>query len=182
MQKAAIGFRAKTGRAIAVVLSDAKQFIAREEISLVDPLVPATGQPYHEVMELPWPEAVVAATPYVRAIELVATRAVSRMIDVLRERGLRVASVAVVGSIERSLERIGNPHIRAHAAEGILFRRVLEVAAAAHRLQVRAFTEVEIKQQKLARQLGAFGKQAGPPWRADEKAAATAAWMMLDRR
>ncbi len=55
-----IGLRAKTARAIAVVLggtTDAPLVMAKLEILLADPKVPATAQPFHEVMDLPWEES-----------------------------------------------------------------------------------------------------------------------------
>ena len=51
-----IGLRAKTARAIVVVLggsTDSPAVLAKTEIKLADPKVPATAQPYHEVMDLP---------------------------------------------------------------------------------------------------------------------------------
>ena len=53
----AIGLRAKTARAIVVVLggsADSPVVLLKSEIRLVDPKVPGTAQPYHEVMDLPW--------------------------------------------------------------------------------------------------------------------------------
>ena len=186
MQPAAIGFRAKTGRAITVILSgDAKKpaFVWRGEVSLYDPSRPETGQPYHEVMELPWSEALVAVKDLEAAVEAVADASVVRLIDEMRSRKLRVTGIGVVGSQPRSLEKIGNDHIRAHAAEGILFRRVLEVAAKKHRLPCVAFTEDEAKgnASRITAALSAIGKIAGSPWRADERLAATAAWAALTK-
>src|SRR6185369_11035181 len=60
---ASVGLRAKTGRAIAVALtgpSDSPRVILRTELRLTDPSQPATSQPYHEVMDLPWEEAKIA--------------------------------------------------------------------------------------------------------------------------
>ena len=54
-----IGLRAKTAKAIAVVLSEpatSPEFVHREQLTLADKAIPATMQPYHEVMELPWNE------------------------------------------------------------------------------------------------------------------------------
>ena len=150
----------------------------RREISLVDPAVPATGQPYHEVMELPWAESVVAVQELVARIEEVANKAVASLVHELK--GYDVRAIGVVGSADRPLEKIGNFHIRAHAAEGILFRRVLEDAAKRYGMASRAFTEKEIAQQvtpSMAAHLKKLGAAAGPPWRADERAAATAAWL-----
>jgi hypothetical protein len=169
------GFRAKTGRAIAVVLAEPMRFIWRGEIRLYDPDMPETGQPYHEVMELPWSESIVKVEKFVKRIEAVATRALAAMI---KEHGIR--AIGVVGSPDKNLAKIGNEHIRAHAAEGVLFRRVIEVAAANHNLRCQSFSDRELRETPPA--IAALRAQAGPPWRADERLAATAAWMAMGPR
>jgi hypothetical protein len=131
---AAIGFKAKTGRAIAVVLRgprEAPQLFRRTELILTDPRVPATFQPYHEVMDLPWQESQIKVKPFVRAIEKVAAKALAQLIRELQLEGVKVVSVGIAGTADRDLSKIGNYHIRAHAAEGLLFRQVLESAAKA---------------------------------------------------
>ena len=194
MQTATIGFRAKTGRAIAVALrtgTSGPQYLARWEVALYDPERPATGQPHHEVMEMPWVEAQSAVRPLERQIETIATEVLARLLKELHSKGCRVTGIGVVGSPDRKLESIGNPHIRAHAAEGILFRRVLEVAAGEHQLRWRSFsdrsfdelalTELRRKPEDVKNTLAFIGHIAGKPWRADERAAAVAAWLMLDK-
>ena len=181
MTKVAIGFRAKTGRAIAVTLrssSDGVSFLWRQEVSLVDPRVPETSQPFHAVMDFFWPDAIERAKPFVAAIQRVA---IAMLDDLMCD--LTVHAIAVVGSPDRDLAKIGNPHIRAHAAEGIVFRQVIETAAKHHRIAVRSFSDrspdLRKTQTGLASQLKKFGIEAGSPWRADEKTAATAAWLAL---
>lgn len=189
---AAIGLKAKTGRAIAIVLSgpiNAPQLVSRSELSLTDPRMPATFQPYHEVMELPWEESQKKVKPFIRAIEKVATKALAELIHELRAQGLTVAGVGVVGSADRDLSKIGNYHIRAHAAEGLLFREVLEHAADANKLTHRTFAEktlftqatrdLEVTEARLNTHLKSLGQSAGAPWRTDQRVAATAAWLML---
>ena len=167
---ALLGLRAKTGRAIAVVLSSNGELLARREISLVDPEVENTAQPYHVVMEMPWSAATVAVKDLAKAIERVAIGAVRAL-----AREFDVGAVGIVGAPERALEKIGNEHIRAHAAEGVLFRHVLEVAAEKNKLRHRAFTE----SLSIDPRVKELGRAAGSPWRADEKMAATAALMMM---
>ena len=179
MQSPVLGLRAKTGRAIAVILAGTAkkpELVARFEISLTDAKVPATGQPYHEVMELPWSEATVAVRDLAAAIESVAAAALRAL---AREHHL--GAVGIVGAPDRNLEKIGNYHIRAHAAEGVLFRRVLEVAAERNGLRHRSFAEKSLAGEAgdVAAVLKDIGRQAGPPWRADERAAATAALMVM---
>lgn len=189
---ATIGLRAKTGRAIAVALtgsSDSPYVIRRFEFSVVDPAVPATFQPYHEVLDLPWAQAQTAARKLAKNIEQAATRALRSLVKELQAEGFNVSAVGVVGAGERNLDKIGSTHIRAHAAEGVLFRQVLEVAAEANALTNRRFDErnidhiveqeLKIPLVKVTAHLAAMGRAVGSPWRADEKAAATAAWIML---
>ena len=191
---ASIGLRAKTGRAIAVVLTGpitAPRVIKRLEFSVVDPAAPETYQPYHEVLDLPWEQAQKGAQKMARKIERVAAKALRSLVRDLESEGFNVRGVGIVGAGERNLEKIGSTHIRAHAAEGVLFRRVLEVAAEANELPNRRFDERSIDQtveselkfpiSKIKAQLAEMGRGAGSPWRADEKAAATAAWLVLAR-
>jgi hypothetical protein len=187
-----IGFRAKTGKAIAVALCGGEStpvYFGRWNVALHDPRVPATGQPHHEVMELPWNEAQSAVRPIERRIEKIAVEALSVLLEELESKGCRIGAVGVVGSPDRNLERIGNSHIRAHAAEGILYRHVLEVAAAEHKLRCRSLSdrniegltvsELERNPQQIKAALAKIGQSAGRPWRADERAAAMAAWLVL---
>jgi hypothetical protein len=169
MQAATLGFRAKTGRAIAVALSSDKKcpvFVGRWEILLCDPRIPATGQPYHEVMHLPWAEAEVQVAQYTREIEAITVAALKQLRAELASKNFQLSAIGIVGSPDRALNKIGNPHIRAHAAEGILFRRVLEYAARTVEITYRSFSDKNPE----------IGRAAGKPWRADERAAAAAAW------
>jgi hypothetical protein len=188
----AIGLRAKTGRAIAVVLGgapDAPVVIRKYEIKLTDTEVPATSQPYHVVMDLPWAESEKAARKSVRAIEVVARKALAGLSRELRSAGLNVYGVATVGAPDRDLSKIGNPHIRAHAAEGILFRKALDLAAEANDLKCRSFSDRQFDQsvatelgdanEPVRNRLSELRRQLPPPWRTDEKQAAMAAWLML---
>ena len=187
-----IGLRAKTGRAIAVVLGGTTELpsvVTKFEVSLTEPKIPATFQPYHEVMEIPWEESQKAVQKFVRAIESVARSSLARLIKKLDSQGLTVKGIGVVGSKDRDLARIGNYHIRAHAAEGILFRHVLELAAETNKVKSRSFSdrdldqnaasELEFTKATLKRRLNEMGKSLAPPWRTDEKQAATAAWLVL---
>src|SRR5437763_12041254 len=73
----AIGLRAKTARAIAVVLGgsiDSPVVATKTEFKLADPKIPATAQPYHEVMDLPWDESQIAVRTSAARIEAIADR------------------------------------------------------------------------------------------------------------
>lgn len=192
--RVAIGFRAKTGRAICVVVgetSDAPLVVKKFEMRLTDPKVPATFQPYHAVMELPWDQSQKAVRKSVAAIEAVARNGMKILIDELKSQGMKVSGVGIVGAPDRDLARIGNFHIRAHAAEGVLFRKVLNLAAEANGLKWRLIpnkdferltkSELRAKASRIKRQISELGRTVPAPWRADEKQAALAAWLMLHR-
>lgn len=191
----AIGLRAKTGRAIAVIVGgthDAPVIIAKTEIKLFDPKLPATAQPYHEVMDLTWAQSQRAVEKSVRAIQKVATKALAKLVKEQASTGMQVCAIGIVGAEDRDLSRIGNPHIRAHAAEGVLFRRVLDEAALGNNLPFRTLPErkfAELLKDELGsrtnsikKRLDEAARQLPPPWRADEKLAAMAAWMVLEHR
>jgi len=192
---ACIGLRAKTARAIAVVLTGTvalPRALVRTEITLASPADPALFQPYHDVMDLPWERAIVAVQSAERAIEAAATTRLKLLIDELRSRGIEISCVAIVGAPERNLAAIGSPHIRAHAAEGVLFRHVLQVAAEANELpsvihsergiEASSAVSLGVPLDDMRTRLAEIGRVLGRPWRADEKAAAMAAWIGLAGR
>src|SRR5713101_10182353 len=101
-----IGLRAKTGRAVAVVLggsADSPLVLKKLEIKLSDPGIPATAQPYHEVMDLPWEESQKAVRKLVRAIETIARKALARLIKELQSQGMKVSGVGIVGAQDKDL-------------------------------------------------------------------------------
>lgn len=95
----------------------------------------------------------------------------------------------IVGAPERNLAAIASPHIRAHAAEGVLFRHALEIGAECNDLPWMSFAErgfEEVASSRLGLFLAAMrsrlaeiGRAFGSPWRKDQKAAAIAAWVAL---
>jgi hypothetical protein len=189
---ACIGLRAKTARAIAVVLAGtaaSPRAVIRTEITLASPENPALFQPYHELMDLPWERTVVAVQHAERAIEAAATKGLKLLIAELRSRSIDVSCIGIVGAPERNLAAIGSPHIRAHAAEGVLFRQVLQVGAEANDLpsaihlergiEASAAAGLGIPLDEIRARLAEIGRVLGSPWRADEKAAAMAAWIGL---
>jgi len=187
-----IGLRAKTGRAIIVVVGgtrDAPVVLYKGEIKLFDPKIPATFQPYHEVMELPWEQSQKAVQESARAIEAIARESLARLIAELRAGGMQVSGIGIIGTSDRDLSKIGNYHIRAHAAEGVLFRRVLDLAADTNKIKRRTFADrtldtlmaSELGRDHLSvkQKLTDLRRSVPAPWRTDEKQAAIAAWLVL---
>jgi hypothetical protein len=124
-----------------------------------------------------------------RAIEAAATKGLKVLIEELRSRGIDVSCSGIVGAPERNLAAIGGPHIWAHAAEGVLFRHVLQVGAEANDLpsaihsergiEATAAASLGVSLGDMQARLAEIGRVLGTPWRADEKAATMAAWIGL---
>ena len=194
-RRAALGLRAKTGRAIAVVLAEAEngpEVVYRGELETWDPEIPDSFHPHHAGLELD----PAAAGPVVRgaekAVQLAARAALGELLSQLSAGGYKVAGAGLVGSPAKDpdqLALIGSPHVRAHAAEGQLFRSVLEKAARSRRLPCTVLSDragfeqaaerMAIGEKLLRGQADELGKGIGPPWRADHKLACAAALLVL---
>lgn len=189
-----IGLRVKSGRAIGIALRgpvESPTVLERKELILSDPGKPTTWQPYHGVIDLSWEEAEAAVRETTAAIASVAARAIEDWARELRASGLELCGVGVVAGSGRDPAKIPNPHIRAHAAEGRLFRQAFERGAEACGLFRRSFvesgvyergaSELRCAEATLRDQITALGGKVVRPWRADEKVAALVAWLILAR-
>ena len=190
-----IGLRVKTGRAIAVLLrgpADAPVVLKRGELMLADSSEPNTWQPYHVVMELPWDEAEVAVQPTARIIRLAASKAISEWARDARSLAFRLSGVGLVAGSLQDPSKVGSPHIRAHTAEGRLYREALEYGVDKLKVFRRSFAEGDLYETaalelglsvtSLKERVSGFGAAVGRPWRSDEKAATAAAWAVLARK
>ncbi|MBI4429070.1 MAG: hypothetical protein HY562_08115 [Ignavibacteriales bacterium] len=189
---ATLGFRVKSGWASVVLLGGTTRLpsvLWSRTVLLSDPAEPETRQPYHATFgELEENKAKLKGR--VRIVRRAAKQSVSLLLNQLRREGLRVRKAGlVVGSLIQP-ESIGNPHIRAHAFEGQLFRTAL---LAALRLQeVRSFVFLErnvvalavhvlhTPEKKVKGLLTDVGRSQ-KPWSANEKLAALAALLVLAR-
>ena len=186
----ALGFRVKSGYAVAVAVrgpASAPSAVARRVVELHDPKVAATRQPYHADLFTEETDAG-ALDERVRIVRACAQRAVAALLDGQPLAGERCRAALVVGSVIDPAQ-VANPHIRAHASEGRLFREALRDALEAHgvacdvvvekQLAARAAADLRRHGGEIKRIVARFGREVGGPWRADEKAASTAAWMLL---
>lgn len=186
-----LGFRVKSGFAIAVVLSGPRSSpvaLARRIVLLSDADVEATKQPHHDGFGTAQ-EDLKEIARLTAIITRCASRSVSELLSdsMLEGRPCRKAGVVVGSVIDPA--RVGNPHIRAHASEGRLFRAVLEDALGERGIACTVIVEktlgtearktLERPPGQIARQIAGMGRALRGPWRAEEKSAATAAWMVL---
>lgn len=189
---AALGFRVKSGWAMAVLLagpSDVPRLISCQTVLLSDPKIPQSKQPYHAALELPEKEGKLAT----RKLRDVVRGAAKKSIDTLLKEaaalqyGVRGAAL-VVGSLVDPAT-LHNEHIRAHGLEGQLFRTVLENAFRARKIPCEAFLEkgayetaagmLRTAPAQIKRAVAGLGESHEGSWRAEEKLAALAAWMAL---
>jgi hypothetical protein len=189
--KVALGFRVKSGFAIAVALRgpvSAPHILARRIIELSDPAVPETRQPYHDgfYKQQNDPRELARRTAIVTRC---AKRAVAALLKDECFGGLPCAAAGLVVGSVIDPAKVGNLHIRAHASEGQLFRTVLAAALKRHGIACDVTVEKTLAEKtaerltrsnaEIARVITALGKALGGTWRADEKAACAAAWMAL---
>lgn len=190
--RSAIGFRVRTGRTIAVLLTgppDAPRVVWRGTLDLFDPKVPATIMPWHAALELPRAKGQAIVRRAEAAIRAMSTRRVREVLERADAAGLSPRRAALVTGSLVDPASIANEHMRAHAEEGRLSREALREAVAKAGLRPLVILEREAWERAaealgrepaaLRRAIDAWGKSVGSPWRGHEKLAALAAWVAL---
>ena len=149
---------------------------------LSDPDDPETRQPYHAGLDTHESRAAKAVKRLVKRVERFAHRSVVRLLADYRAAGYRVRGAGIVVGSVIDPARIANAHIRAHAEEGRLFRSVVEQGLRKVRVPVRVLVEKQlwVAGARLKKRVTALGESVEGPWRAEQKAAALAAWMALE--
>ena len=191
MKTIGLGFRVKSGFAIAVALrgpASAPTAIARAVVELSDPDVFGTRQPYHHGFST-HEEDERQIAKRVKIVERCASRSIAALLEDERFDGFACRGAGLVVGSVIDPATVGNPHIRAHASEGRLFRSVLESALEAHGISCNVIVEKQLTKKAAAGLkrtdaeirgvVAGFGKALGGSWRAEEKAASTAAWLAL---
>ena len=193
-RRTALGLRIKSGWAMVVLVAGparAPSVLDRRRIELSDPVRPRTRQPYHAGFGTAQTSRTVIAR-LVRVIERRAARSLRVLVREYGRRGVRPrAAGLVVGSVIDP-NRIGNPHIRAHALEGALFRRVAVGGLEALRIGSTVVVEREVygaaaraarlTERQLKGMVAELAGQVRGRWRSEEKTAAAAACLALASR
>jgi len=190
-QAAALGLRVKSGWAAAVLLTGtarSPQLCDVRRIELSNPQHPETRQPYHAAMGKLETDAR-KINQRVDVVRGIAQQSIATLLAGYRRQNLRIRRAALVVGSQIDPDSIANPHIRAHAFEGRLFRSVLEESLRAHRIRTKVVIErhayahavEELKQtnQNVRRMIQNLGRETETPWRAEQKLAAVAAWLAL---
>jgi len=152
-------------------------------------------QPYHAAATMALPDAEAFMKRCTTSTAALATEAVGDVVAELSSLGFRVGGSCVLlseGKPAGDLARILSAHPLIHTAEGEFYRNDLRQACESCGLPCAGFRERGLLEQSSAalalpaaaiqKQLAAWGKTVGAPWRQDEKLAAIAAWVTLAKR
>jgi hypothetical protein len=193
-QTAALGFRVKSGWAAVVLLTNrarSPQLLEVGSIELCDPRLPETRQPYHAAMgkletdsrKLNQRERIVRTT---------SQQSLTKFLKAYEQKEIRIRRAALVVGSQIDPGEIANPHIRAHALEGRLFRSVVEQTLHDHEICTDVLLERDaypsvaerLKQsiddvKHAMEELGRSAAAKAGPWRAEQKLAALVALFAL---
>jgi hypothetical protein len=193
-QTAALGFRVKSGWAAVVLLTDTAHSLQLSDVSrieLCDPRLPETQQPYHAAMGKLETDPT-KLNQRERVVRSISQQSLARLLKDYRQKGFRIMRAALVVGSQIDPANIANPHIRAHALEGRLFRSALAETLQDHEIRAEVLLErdaypsvaARLKQssdnvKRAIQDLGRSAPAKGRPWRAEQKLAALAALFAL---
>ena len=193
-QTAALGFRVKAGWAAVVLLTDtahSPQLSDVSRIELCDPRLPETRQPYHAAMgKLETNSTKLDQRE--RVVRSISQQALTILLKGYQQKGFRIRCAALVVGSQIDPSNIANPHIRAHALEGRLFRSAVAETLQHHEIRTEVLLErdaylsaaARLRQsshdvKRVIRDLGRSAPATRGPWRAEQKLAAVAALFAL---
>ncbi len=184
----------KSGWACAVLLTgaaSAPRVVDSRRIDLSDPSIPESRQPYHAGFGTAR-NAGADLSRLVRSVKRFGRQSAADVIRDYRSTGHELRGVGVVVGSLIDPEAIANDHIRIHALEGRLFRNVVEEAAGRCKLACSLFRERDLyaaataslhqSEHDLRVLVTSLGRAVSGSWRAEQKVAALAAWLVLAGR
>ncbi|HZX41807.1 MAG TPA: hypothetical protein VFE93_08225 [Myxococcaceae bacterium] len=195
----ALGFSVHTGWAALVAVARSASpmtVLDRRRVGML-PVPPTPRQDayphvFHAAREFPLEEAERFVRIAEQEARSKAREALGAALEDLRGAGHQIVGSVVITAREsppRSLEEILRNHTLVHAAEGALFRAVIRGASEDLGLAVlqvpatdlvqRAARALGLSKDKVPGFLQRLGRELGPPWTADHKAASLAAVLAL---
>jgi hypothetical protein len=190
--RAAVGFTVKSGWASAVLLArtdGSLEVIDCQSVMLSDPNVAESRQPYHAGFGT----ARAAGSGLSRLLASVrrfGRTSMNRLLQQYADEGHTVRGAGVVVGSLVDPRTIANDHIRIHALEGQLFRTIVQTSLSKHGVKCSTWRERDLlgtARERLGTQEAAvwtallgLGRNVEGSWRAEQKAAALAAWLVLD--
>jgi hypothetical protein len=188
---AGIGFTVKSGWAAAVLLTGSRGspvVVDSRTIQLSNPAIPDARQPYHAGFGTAR-QSGRELKRLVDSVKKFGGKSVTSVIEQYQTKGHHLAGAGLVVGSTIDPDRIANDHIRIHALEGRLFRTVIEDEATRRGLQCTIWRERDLyslaaralrqPEEKVRSAIGGLGRTLDGPWRAEQKAAALAAWLIV---
>lgn len=192
-----LGFAPHSGWSAVVVIGGTRALpllLARERLELADQSLPGAKQPYHAIEGLPPAQAAARLAAFQASAARLAAAGVRTLVQTARAAGVEPAAAGILDSSARDLgplETILASHALIHTADGNHFREALAAACAAEKLPCTRIRQRDLPGAAaralqrapavLAATVARLGREAGPPWTADQKGAALAAWLLLAR-
>jgi hypothetical protein len=189
---AALGFRVKSGWAMAALVSgpvSSPALVFCKSILLSNPKEPGSKQPYHLALELPEKEAAPMVRELCNIVAGAAKSSVEQLLQQVADADYVVQSAGLVVGSMVDPATLHNEHIRAHGLEGQLFRQVLENALRSRGISCSAMLEkaayaiaaktLHNSPTEVKRIAANLGESHDGSWRAEEKLAALAALLAL---
>ena len=186
-----VGLKIRSGFAVAVVVQRrGNEFSveSRQVVALSSEELPQSRFPYHPIVEMPAPRGDEVSKEAVAAVRRVAAREMKAFLE--RAGAVECAGIVVGSLVDPG--HISNPHIRAHAREGELFRTVVTDALAKDGVPCGVLIEKEAYERvaadvarsadRLRSEIAALGQKRIKPWRTEEKLATLAACWQLEHR
>jgi hypothetical protein len=182
----AIGLRVRSGLAVVVLvegLDSSWRVLESRQVVLCADDGPYARFPFHPLVQLQGEAAVLESRKAVASVRKTAQRELSLLLEAI---GPLEAAGIVAGSLADP-DSISNPHIRAHAREGQLFRQVIASALKGAGIATELLSDRDVLTRLASRQgrpladlnhaLAQAGRGAFRPWTTHEKlAAAGALW------
>ena len=190
-QPATLGFRVKSGWASLVLLTGPVGSPALRDnriVDLSDPRVPETRQPYHATFgQLETDTKKINRRTDI--VHRITKQSITDLFSDYRPKDYSITCATLVIGSQMDPAAIANPHIRAHALEGQLFRSALEQALNGHGIgtfilqerdaYAKAGAQLKKSCDDVRRTIQNFARSTDGPWRAEQKLAAVGAWLAL---
>lgn len=191
MKQVGVGLTVKSGWAAVVLVrrSDGLELLHSMRVELSDPDVPESRQPFHDGFSnarTPGPEL----TRLLTSVHTYGSRALADALNrCAAGTGEAIGRAAVVVGSLIEPESLGNTHMRIHAKEGQLFRELVVDTLRRRRIRTHVWRDRDLygaafgvlgrSESATRAYLTQLGKGRVGPWRAEQKAAALAAWLTL---
>jgi hypothetical protein len=168
--------------------SSAPRVVGRWVVELSDPELPESRQPYHAAQGVARDDSP-ELDRLLRSVRSYTGRSIGELVGRCAASGCTPQRAGLVVGSVIDPAYIGNPHVRAHAHEGQLFRTAIQAGLEALGISYAIFLEREVfarasaelgqPEPALKQTLTEFGQTVEGSWRRDDKLAALAGWLVL---